>query len=89
MAARLSLFLQEFSTRMGCSYDSAKVETMHYCLLVLLLEGLTTKMHYGNLAWFFPAFEPWYGLSMPVVSYYRIVTTQESRAAPRSLQNKL
>ena len=38
-----------------------------------------------NVAWFFPAFWPWYGFSVPVVSYYRIVTALESRAAPRSL----
>ena len=34
---------------------------------------------------FFPDFGPWYGFSVPVVSYYRIVTVQEFRAAPRSL----
>ena len=38
-----------------------------------------------NMAWFFPAFWPWHGFSVPMVSYYRIVTTLESRAAPRSL----
>ena len=39
-----------------------------------------------NVAWFFPAFWPWHGFSVPVVSYFRIVTAQESRAAPRSLK---
>ena len=38
------------------------------------------------MAWFLPAFWPWNGFSVLVVSYYRIVTAIESRAAPRSLE---
>ena len=37
------------------------------------------------MAWFFPAFWPWYGFSVLVVSCHWIVTALESRAAPRSL----
>ena len=36
-------------------------------------------------AWFFPAFWPWNGFSVLLVSYYRIVTALESRAAPCGL----
>ena len=37
------------------------------------------------IAWFFPTFWPWNGFSVLLVSYFRIVTAIESRAAPRSL----
>ena len=51
----------------------------------MFLFAISRKIVLCIKAWFFPAFWPWYGFSVLVVSYYRIVTALESRAAPRSL----
>ena len=72
-AALLCLFLQVF--KRSKNFTSRRLNTHR--------NELSITMNY--MAWFFPTFLPWYGFSVPVVSYYRIVTAQESCAAPRSL----
>ena len=73
-----------FNCRLSYSLQSL---LWHYCVFACgILLTICTNWN-ENVAWFFPAFWPWYGFSVPVVSYYRIVTSLESRAAPRSLLN--